>query len=51
MLGAPRATIGAKPLGSSASPATVYKLCTDGDLPHARILNAIRSCRPIWRRS
>lgn len=23
-------------------PATVYKLCADGDLPHARILNAIR---------
>ena len=24
------------------STATVYKLCADGDLPHARILNAIR---------
>ncbi len=23
-------------------PATVYKLCADGGLPHARILNAIR---------
>ena len=23
-------------------PATVYKLCADGELPHARILNAIR---------
>jgi len=27
-------------LGLSA--ATVYKLCSDGDLPHARILNTIR---------
>lgn len=24
------------------SPATVYKLCADGELPHARIMNAIR---------
>jgi excisionase family DNA binding protein len=30
----------ARLLGLSA--ATVYKLCAEGDLPHARILNRIR---------